>query len=73
MNVNISEHLDEVEDFELIDELESRDKFKENFAEFSDEHRTVLENLYYALRDGTQEDAIKVINPLLDEKLGRII
>lgn len=73
MNVDISEHLDEVETFELADELESRTDYKDNFKEFTGEHVITLENLYYALRDGTQEDAIRIINPLLDEKLGRVI
>jgi len=72
VEIDIAEHLDEVETFELVDELESRNKYNQ-VKEFTGEHVTMLENLYYALRDGTQEDAIKIINPLLDEKLGRVI
>jgi len=70
VEIDIAEHLDELETFELIDELESRNEYNQ-VKEFTGEHIIVLENLYYALRDGTKEDAIRIINPLLDEKLGR--
>jgi len=73
VEVDVSEHLDDVATFELVDELESRREFRDSFLEFTGEHVMMLENLYYALRDGTQEDAIKIINPMLDEKIGRRI
>jgi len=73
VEVDISDHLDDVATFELVDELESRTEFRDSFKEFTSEHVMMLENLYYALRDGTQEDAIKIINPMLDEKIGRRI
>lgn len=71
VKVETDEVLPEIETWELLDEVRSRNDA--NLVEWTDEEIVLLEKLYYALRDGTKEDAIKVINPLLDQKIGRRI
>ena len=73
VDVDVSDYVDELTDDELIDELESRgyelktdDNDNITTSEFA-----LYTNLYYALRDGTLEDAIKIINPTLDQIIGR--
>lgn len=73
VDVDVENVLPEIDTSDLIEELRDRDDLKQHFNEFTDEHYMILENLYYALRDKGIEDAIKVINPLLDEKLGKVV
>lgn len=67
----------EVDEDEVLGELEDEVLLKAcrergiSLSTVSPELRTVLEDLYYALRDNDLEKAIKVINPILDKAIGR--
>ena len=69
VEIDVENVLDQVDTDDLERELQCRDDI--SIAMWEEEHYKILENLYYALRDKGIDEAIKVVNPLLDEKLGR--
>lgn len=71
VDIEVNEVLDQVSTKDRIEELRDRNDASQELNEWTEEHYQLPENLYYALRDGNKENAIKIVNPLLDEKLGR--
>lgn len=71
VEIDVEEALSQIDTKDLILALRERNDGKDYLNEWTDEHYKILENLYYALRDKGIDEAIKIANPLLDEKIGR--
>lgn len=65
VEIDSSEVIDSLTDSEIFDEYIARKLNQDINAEF--------ENLYYALRDRDIDRAIEIMNPILDESIGRMI
>ena len=68
VEIDLDDHMHEIKSSELISELKAREDMP---YEFTGAHYVLLENLYYALRDKDIDAATRIVNPLLDEKIGR--
>jgi len=68
VTVEVEVDIDKFSDFDIKQEAVARDLIHD-----PDAHHVLLEKLYYALRDENLDEAIKIVNPLLDEVLGRQI
>jgi hypothetical protein len=71
VRVDLDDVIDDITDSDLISAVKARGVWPDCDQTSKSDRAMLLEGVYHALRDGNLDQTIKLINPLLDEVLGR--